>query len=105
LVVKMEADELSAPAFKPGDYLDDAELERLLPKIGVDAGLAPGDFVNERHLDTVVRLVSQTSRHDADKAEEWRLVAEEQGKIFIDLWQRRRVTRPPTRRRHDTGHR
>ncbi|KAM0877869.1 hypothetical protein ACQ4PT_035220 [Festuca glaucescens] len=81
----MEPDDALAPAFKPGDYLDDAELERLLPKLGVEAGLVPGDFVDERHLDIVVGLVSQASRRDADKAEEWRLVAKEQGKIFIDL--------------------
>ncbi|KAM0892893.1 hypothetical protein ACQ4PT_025446 [Festuca glaucescens] len=85
MVVKMEPDDASAPAFVPGDYLDDAELERLLPKLGEEAGLAPGNFIDERHLDTVIGLVSQTSRREADKAEEWRLVAQEQGKVYIDL--------------------
>jgi hypothetical protein len=85
LVVKMEPDDAPTPAFKPGDYLDDAELERLLPKLGKEAGLTPGDFTYERHLDTVVGRVSQMSHREADKAGQWRLVAEEQGKIFIDL--------------------
>jgi hypothetical protein len=84
-VVKTEPEDAPAPAFTPGDYLDDAELERLLPKLGKEAGLAPGDFVDERHFDTVIGLVSQTSRREADKVEEWRLVVEEQGKIYVDL--------------------
>ncbi|KAM0841752.1 hypothetical protein ACQ4PT_058800 [Festuca glaucescens] len=85
MVVKMEPDDAPAPAFAPGDYLNDVELERLLPKLGEEAGLAPGDFVDERHLDTVIGFVSQTSRREADKAEEWRLVAQEQGKVYVDL--------------------
>jgi hypothetical protein len=65
LVVKMEEDaeppRLPQPKFAPDDYLDDAELERLLPQLGVNAGLTPGDFVEERNLDTVVGLVSRSS--------------------------------------------
>jgi hypothetical protein len=99
----MEPEDASAPAFTPGDYLDDAELERLLPKLGEEAGLAPDDFVDERHLDNVIGLVSQSSRRKADKAEEWQLVTNEQGKIFCQPWQRRQVRRPPTRRHHGTG--
>jgi hypothetical protein len=79
LVVKMEPDDASVPAFAPGDYLDDAEFERLLPKLGEDS-LAPGNFVDERHLDGVIGLVSQTSHRKVEKTEEWRLVAK--GKIF-----------------------
>ncbi|KAK1670529.1 hypothetical protein QYE76_058688 [Lolium multiflorum] len=101
LVVKMEEDvELPpAPAFKPGDYLDDAELERLLPKLGVEAGFAPGDFVDKRHLDTVVGL--EPARRGQGGG-----VATRRGGAGQDLHrprQRRRVTRPPTCRRHGTG--
>jgi hypothetical protein len=89
LVVKMEEDaeppRLPQPQFAPGDYLDDAELERLLPQLGMNAGLAPGNFVEERNLDTVVGLVSRSSQRDADKADEWRHIEEEQGRVFIDL--------------------
>ncbi|KAM0899851.1 hypothetical protein ACQ4PT_021017 [Festuca glaucescens] len=89
LVVKMEEDaeppRLPQPNFAPGDYLDDAQLERILPQLGVDAGLAPGDFVEERNLNTVVGLVSCSRQREADKAEEWRRVTEEQGRVFVDL--------------------
>jgi hypothetical protein len=34
LVVKTEPEDAPAPAFAPGNYLNDAELERLLPKLG-----------------------------------------------------------------------
>jgi hypothetical protein len=65
LVVKMEEDAelepLPQPNLVPDDYLDDAQLERLLPQLSVNAGLAPGDFVEERNLDTVVGLVSRSS--------------------------------------------
>jgi hypothetical protein len=37
----------------------------LLPNLGVEAGLAPSDFVDERHLDTVVGLISRSSQRDA----------------------------------------
>jgi hypothetical protein len=88
-VVKMEEDaqppRLPQLKFTPGDYLDDAELEHLLPKLGVNAGLAPGDFIEEHNLDTVVGLVSRSSQCDADKEEEWRRIAEEQGRVFVDL--------------------
>jgi hypothetical protein len=89
LVVKMEEDDepprLPQPKFAPDNYLDDAELERLLPHLSVNAGLASGDFVEERNHDTVVSLVRRSSQHDANKADEWRRVAEEQGRVFIDL--------------------
>jgi hypothetical protein len=89
LVVKMEEDaeleHLPQPNFKPSDYLDNAELERLLPQLGVNAGLAHEDFIDERNLDTVVELISRSSKRDADKAEGWRLIAKEQGKVFVDL--------------------
>jgi hypothetical protein len=58
MVVKMEPDEAHTPSFAPSDYLDEAELERILPKLGEEAGLAPGDFVDERHLDTIIGLVN-----------------------------------------------
>jgi hypothetical protein len=86
-VVKMEEDaeppHLPQPQFAPDDYLDDAELERLLPQLGVNTGLAPSNFVEDRNLDTVVGLISRSSQHDADKADEWRRIAEEQGRVFI----------------------
>jgi hypothetical protein len=68
--IKSDAARLPQPQFTPGDYLDDADLERLLPQVGVNAGLAPGDFVEERNLDTMVGLVSRSSQRDADKADE-----------------------------------
>jgi hypothetical protein len=81
----MEPDDVPVPAFAPDDYLDDVKLERRLPKLSEEASLAPGDFADERHLNTVIGLVSQTSRREGDKVEEWRLVVEEQGKIYVDL--------------------
>ncbi|KAK1615403.1 hypothetical protein QYE76_020920 [Lolium multiflorum] len=47
----------------------------------MDAGLVPGNFVEERNLDTVVGLISRSSQRDADKAEEWRRVAEDQQRL------------------------
>jgi hypothetical protein len=46
---------------------------------------APGDFVDDNHLPSVHGLVSETSRSQADKEEEWRRVAEEQGNVYQDL--------------------
>jgi hypothetical protein len=66
-----------APVFAPADYLNDEELERILPKLSEEAGFAHGNFIDERHLDTDVGLVEQTRRHEADKAEEWCLVTRE----------------------------
>jgi hypothetical protein len=71
--------------FAPGDYVDDAELERILPELVEEAGLALGDFVNERHLNTMIELVLQTSCRETNKAEEWRLVVKEQGKMYVNL--------------------
>ncbi|KAM0893661.1 hypothetical protein ACQ4PT_024948 [Festuca glaucescens] len=76
----MEVDDAPEPGFAPGDYVEDAELDRILPTLEDTSGFAPGDFVDDHHLPTVLRLVSETSRRKAEKAEEWRLVAEEQGK-------------------------
>jgi hypothetical protein len=39
-----------APSFTPSDYVEDAELERILPTLKDAAGFAPGDFVNNHHL-------------------------------------------------------
>ncbi|KAM0926333.1 hypothetical protein ACQ4PT_003444 [Festuca glaucescens] len=79
---------LPQPQFVPGDYLEE---------------LAPGDFVEEHNLDTVVGLISRSSQRDADKADEWRRIAEEQGKVFVDLGSETGVTRlfdaPPPRHR------
>jgi hypothetical protein len=63
----MEPDDAPAPPSAPGDYLDDTELEQLLPKLGEEARLVTGDFVDELHLDTIIGLISQTSRREADK--------------------------------------
>jgi hypothetical protein len=92
LVVKMEVDvepepprlPQCLPQFAPGDFLNDAELQRRLPQLG-HAGFAPGDFVEEHNLATVVGLVERFSEHDADKAVEWKHIAEEQGRVFVDL--------------------
>ncbi|KAM0866522.1 hypothetical protein ACQ4PT_042559 [Festuca glaucescens] len=87
LVLKMEV-EPEPPRlyhFAEGDYLDDDEFKKLLPQLGVNVGLAPGDFVAERELDTAVGLVARSSQQDADKAEEWRHIAIEQDRVFVDL--------------------
>jgi hypothetical protein len=42
------------PHFALGDYLDNEQFKLVLPQLGVNAGLAPGDFVAERELNTVV---------------------------------------------------
>jgi hypothetical protein len=89
LVLKREEDaeleRLPQPNFRLDDYLDDTDLEPLLPQLGVDAGFVPGDFVVERNLDTVIGLISRSSQRDTDKREDWRRVTEEQGKVFVDL--------------------
>jgi hypothetical protein len=51
----------------------------------VNTRLAPGDFVEERNLDTVIDLVSRSRKRDADNEDEWRRIAEEQGRVFVDL--------------------
>jgi hypothetical protein len=91
LVVKMEEYDAPPPAFKPGDYFDNAELERLLSQLGMDARLEPGDFVDERHLDTVVGGGGEADRHGGA------------GQGLHRPRQRRRVTKLPTRRRQVTG--
>jgi hypothetical protein len=74
LVVEMEVELEPEPPrfthFAEGDYLDDEQFKKLLPQLGVDAGLALDDFVAERELDTIVGLVERSSQQDADKAEE-----------------------------------
>jgi hypothetical protein len=39
-----------APLFTPSDYVEDAELDRILPMLKDAAGFAPGDFVDDHHL-------------------------------------------------------
>jgi hypothetical protein len=73
------------PHFAPGDYLDDEQFKLLLMQLGVNVGLAPGDFIAERELDTVVGLVARSSQQDADKAAEWRHITVEQERVFVDL--------------------
>jgi hypothetical protein len=108
LVVKIEDDDaelprLPQPQFAPRDYLDDAQLEHLLPQLGTNAGLAPVDFVEERNLATVVGLVERSSERDTDKTAEWKRISEEQGRVFIDLDRTWSDNDAPTRRRHGTG--
>jgi hypothetical protein len=80
LVVKME---LGMVDLRAG-FLDDAKLERRLLQLGHD-GFAPSNFVEERDLATVVGLVERSIERDADKAAEWKHIAEEQGRVFVDL--------------------
>ncbi|KAK1664661.1 hypothetical protein QYE76_052820 [Lolium multiflorum] len=42
------------PSLRPDDYLDDEQFNLILPQLGVNPGLAPGNFIVERELDTVV---------------------------------------------------
>ncbi|KAK1660302.1 hypothetical protein QYE76_048467 [Lolium multiflorum] len=65
-----ELEPLRIPHFTAGDYLDDEQFKLVLPQLGVNAGLAPDDFIAERELDTVVGLVARSSQQDADKAAE-----------------------------------
>jgi hypothetical protein len=52
--------------------VEDAELACILPTLDDVASFGPGDFVNDNHLRTVLGLVSETSRCEAEKAEERR---------------------------------
>jgi hypothetical protein len=89
LVVEMEVELEPEPPrfthFAEGDYLDDEQFKKLLPQLGVNTGLVPGDFVAEREIDTVGGLVARSSQQDAEKAAEWRCIAVEQDRVFIDL--------------------
>jgi hypothetical protein len=60
LLRKMELDDAL------GNFVDDAELELILPKLGQDADFKPDDFVNDNHLDTIIGLVSQMTHREAD---------------------------------------
>jgi hypothetical protein len=71
----MEVDD--AAAFAPGNYVEDDELAWILSTLDDTAGFVPGDLVDDNHLPVVLGLVSETSRREAEKAEEWRLVAKE----------------------------
>jgi hypothetical protein len=71
--------------FAEGDYLDDEQFKKLLLQLDVDAGLAPGNLVADRELDTVVGLVERSSQQDADKVEEWRRICVERDRVFVDL--------------------
>jgi hypothetical protein len=84
--MEVELEPPRLPHFASGDYLDDKQLKLLLSQLGVNAGLASGDFVVERELDTAVGLVPRSSQHDADKAEEWRHIAVTQDRVFVDLF-------------------
>jgi hypothetical protein len=57
----------------------------------------PGDFIEERDLDTVVGLVARSSQQDADKAAEWRHITVEQG-VHVRRPRQRRGVRSPLRR-------
>jgi hypothetical protein len=89
LVVKMEVEPKPEPSrlshFAEGVYLEDEEFKKLLPQLGVNAGLAPGDFVTEHEFHTVVGLVARSSQQDADNADEWRHITVEQDRVFVDL--------------------
>jgi hypothetical protein len=94
-LVKMEVDDAlrSCPATTSTKWI--------LPKLEDAVGFAPGDFVDDNHLDTVLKLVSETSHREG----EGRGVAPggegaEEG--VLQLRQQRRRVRPPTRRCHDT---
>ena len=47
--------------------------------------ITAGDSVNEHHFPIVVGLLIDKSRHEADKAEEWRQVEKEQATMYVDL--------------------
>jgi hypothetical protein len=44
-----------------------------------------GDFVAEWEIDTVGSLVARSSQQDAEKAAEWRCIAVEHERVFVDL--------------------
>jgi hypothetical protein len=73
------------PHFASDDYLDNEQLKLVIPQLGVNAGLAPCDFVEKRDLVTVVGLVERSSQQDVDNAAEWKHIVKEQGRIFVDL--------------------
>ena len=54
--MEVEPEPPRLPHFAEGDYLDDKEFKKLLPQLGVNVGLSPGDFVAEREIDTMVGL-------------------------------------------------
>jgi hypothetical protein len=74
-----------APCFAPGDYVEDAEIEQILPTLEDATDLAPGGFVNDHPLSTNLGLVSRTSRREEEKAKEWHVVAKWQGKVYFDI--------------------
>jgi hypothetical protein len=80
--VKLEVDDAPEPGFAPGDYVEDAELDKILPMLENAASFASRDFVDDHHLPTILDLMSGISRCEAEKAEESQLVASEQGKVY-----------------------
>jgi hypothetical protein len=103
-VVKMEFEpELEPsrlPHFAPGDYLDDEQFKLLL-QLGINAGLAPSDFVAKRELDTVVASSrapasrTQTRPRNGGTSPSSRTVSSLTSSVTR--------SEEPTRRRQDTG--
>jgi hypothetical protein len=74
LALQVEVDDASVPCFA-GDYIDDLDLPGLLAALEDKAALSPGDSVAGVELPAVVGLVEAASRHEAEKAVEWRQIA------------------------------
>jgi hypothetical protein len=74
-----------APSFAPGNYVEDAKLVQILPTLEDATDLAFGDFVDDHHVPTFLRLVEEMRRRESEKPEEWRLVAKEQRKVYRDF--------------------
>jgi hypothetical protein len=76
-VVKMEVDNNIEDALlarvRSGDYVEDVDLVMVTAQLeekGVE--FAPGDFVDDTYLPTFIALVTENSRCDASKKEDWR---------------------------------
>lgn len=74
-----------ALSFAPGGYIADVKLARILPTLEDAPYFASGDFADDNHLPTVLGLMSETRRREAEKAEDWRVVGKKHGEVYCDL--------------------
>lgn len=74
-----------ALSFALGGYVANVKLTRILPILEDAPYFVSGDFIDGHHLPTVLGLMSETRRREAEKAEGWRMVGKKHGEVYCDL--------------------
>ena len=69
---------------RPGDYVDDEDLDNVIAALEAEPNVTCFDFVGEDYVDGMVEFVLQANVGQEEKEAEWRQIAKDQPFVFLD---------------------